>query len=845
MSLPIALKDISDKPQAGAVTDPVHPAQMQADIDRKLRLYGVVQAFRNGRMPTNVQINDALSYVEAHSPLDMSQLSAEGRNLIDDVRDIIETARKIVMEKNADELFQNFVWHTTYIDPNRGKVVDSLGDAVPVSQEQAKADAQQAVVHVRTLLSLFLTNAEARKLLSDVGLIGRDMFATGAANVAEKVRPDPEAMARVDDAAPSNQWKGADGRVHGPNETPVLQATLPGGRTVQAHPKEPLSNATYRDADGQERPTAEIAQQAQERVPVDDVTDREQWANAATNGARRNAEPHVRDVQGAVQRQPDDDGDAQVEAGKRTWKEKFNDFKANLNDRVPDEHKDKIREHRDAIKDHFKEQFPEERRDQFIWRMKKVVVENQKHGDYQETMNWFLNFLETYHGHAKSAVGTGSQSANALTEDPSLQLAWSEFRTLLERFANNRTMQPIIDAVNDLYNDAQQDEGLRHYFSRLDGFVRRTLLEPGYVLAPEYDDDARRVRDEGKQFFDEKYAPHKDRLFDSIQDFFLAMGDDPLNKQFGDDWARLTHDLLFDENGQLAFKPHLWGDIRRVILPSIVDQVGYVPIPRIEYTDDQMDLVIENLTLQGRNLLPNVIELEVHNWIKFSPYSTVTDDHHHSFRGIFGQIQADLRDVAFYFKKKQGFPKLSDSGVADVVIGGSGISGTVHVASAGKDKSSVFTVKDVHVKIDSLNFSIRDSKHDTLYKVLKPLATGLIKKQIAKALQDAIRTGLEYVDGELVGVRDRMGEAKAQDGVTRTDVPKQAFQRKKAEAQSVKEKTGEFKIDTTRDSMLLPNVGHEGGLINRQFERAEAAKRGKEWRSDAFSIVPQGSANRA
>ena len=47
-----------------------------------------------------------------------------------------------------------------------------------------------------------------------------------------------------------------------------------------------------------------------------------------------------------------------------------------------------------------------------------------------------------------------------------------------------------------------------------------------------------------------------------------------------------------------------WADIRKTILPSIIDRIGYVPIPRIEYTDDGLDLVVENLTLSGRNLFP-------------------------------------------------------------------------------------------------------------------------------------------------------------------------------------------------------------------------------------------------
>lgn len=51
------------------------------------------------------------------------------------------------------------------------------------------------------------------------------------------------------------------------------------------------------------------------------------------------------------------------------------------------------------------------------------------------------------------------------------------------------------------------------------------------------------------------------------------MGDDPLNVRFGEDWKRLTKDLLFDSEGSLKFKPDLWTDIRKVILPGLIDKV--------------------------------------------------------------------------------------------------------------------------------------------------------------------------------------------------------------------------------------------------------------------------------
>jgi len=314
---------------------------------------------------------------------------------------------------------------------------------------------------------------------------------------------------------------------------------------------------------------------------------------------------------------------------------------------------------------------------------------------------------------------------------------------------------------------------------------------------------------------------------------------DPLNKRFGEDWARLTHDLLFDSEGSLKFKFDLWNDVRKVILPTLVEEVGYIPIPRVEYTDDALDLVIENITLQGRNMFPNIISMEAHNFFKFSPYKSIEDARHHEFTFTLAHIQADMRDVALYFRKKTGFPKLRDSGIADVVLGGQGLTVTVHLVSSDKDRSSVFKVKDVHVKVDTLKFSIRDAKHEWLYKTLRPLATNMVKKQIQKAVGEATRTGLEYLDGQLVTVRDRMEETKASEETSRRQALQDLFKRKKEETASLKtsESKAHFKVVHNKRASMI-DAGHPSGWVNRTTEREEKATRGKEWRSEAFSIAP-------
>lgn len=195
-----------------------------------------------------------------------------------------------------------------------------------------------------------------------------------------------------------------------------------------------------------------------------------------------------------------------------------------------------------------------------------------------------------------------------------------------------------------------------------------------------------------------------------------------------------------------------------------------------------------------------------------------------------------MRDVAFYFRKKTGTPKLTDSGIADVLLGGEGLTVTVHLTSAEKDRSSVFKIKDIQTSIHTLKFSIRDSKHDTLYKMLGPLATGLVKKQLQKAISGAVRTALEYVDGQLVGVRDQMAEAKESEDKGRRDVLRQQLQQRKQEANEAKgkkeERGAQFKVVTQPGDKIIPE-GHPDGWLNRTQERVETASKGHEWRSEA------------
>ncbi|KAK0555228.1 hypothetical protein OC861_000504 [Tilletia horrida] len=787
------VSQISANPKSNAVTKAADPKLIKEDVDRKMRFYGVLQAFREGRYPTNQQIDDTLRYTISASPVDLEKLSPEGRKLVQDVREIIEISRQIVAEKNSNQEFQNFLHASRNAD-----VAGNVNINSKLTKEDAKKDQETAGEAFRTLFKLFLRNGEVRKLVQDFGVIGRDIFADAAIKAADLARPDEEKLAQADQPAPDNHFHD----------------NIPG-----------------------EKATSKVQQAL---------------AEADAKKAKEEAASHAEDVANAVD--PNASADANKAALADVAKEKANLIK----DKIPDKHKELIKQHANAASEYFKDKFPQERRDQFIFRLKKIVVELQRHRDYQDAMEYFLVAAEQYQGHAADLHAQVENAASGVRSEGNVAKAETAFRTLIERFANGRPTQPILDAVNQLYTDAKNDPELKGWFQQLDAYIRKILQEPGFIMKDEANTQAVQLRESGKKFFvaaegrdQGKYVPHKDELFKQIEIFFKGMAEDPLNVKFGEAWKRLVFDLFLSADGKPTWKPHLWSDIRDPILPQLLEQVGWVPVPRIEYSDKQVDLVIENLTIQAQNLLPNILEVDAHNYFKVSAYKQLGDVNKHSIKLSLSQIQADMREVHFFINKKSGFPRLKDQGTADVTLSGNGLSVTVHLEAGSspstRNKSSqpVYTVKRVKAKVDKLNFAIRGSKHDILIKILRPLATGLIKKALQAAAEQGIRDGLEKAELQLRDLRDSLEAAKQDPNQKQLDVLKERFASKEDANKPAPQ--GTFKLATSKRNSILPQYGHPDGWLN-SIDRAEGAAKASdgtqpEWHSNAFSIVDAPSGN--
>ncbi|KAF2806466.1 uncharacterized protein BDZ99DRAFT_466036 [Mytilinidion resinicola] len=783
-----------------AVNVPTNQQQKEKDVNAKLQLYGIYSAFANGKVPSNKQIdvalNSALSSKALASP--SKKLSTEGQQLVGDLRDVIEKAKILLLTKNDGNLLQDFIWQTQQLTGGNAAV-----PGAPVDKETAKQHGNEALEGLRTLGTLIISNGQFRKLLSDATILLRDIAGDGAQKAANKVNPGEEQLSQIDRPAADNTWHEVPD-LSRDNLTGQLKSRVPFSKGDAQKAAGDVTQAGHPDGSRDPADAAELAQSEAQ--------------NGGSSGLNANA------AAGELRNQ--------------------------ASDNVPDEKKDKLREQRERTNNYLRSKMPKERREQTIWRLKKMVVEIQGHQDYLRAVDTLLRLAEEYTGHSKNLAQQGKGTVKGAHTDDSLQLAEADLKTLIERFANNTSSDDLFDSINQIYRDAEKDPELKNWFKQLDTYIRKCLKQQGYIMEDRSTDEWNELYDHGHFLLRERYRGHTDRIVDEFKYFGQEFDNDPQNKAFGNSLQTLFQHLGNDENGKPTFKPHLIKDLTEVIIPGIFENIRYVPIPRIEYSDPMMDAIVENLVIEGDNLAPNVLELSSDNYWRWGRKKISNKNKNKVMLSVSG-VQMDLKDVSYYVKKKEGFPSITDTGVCDVFMGGNGFSFKVEMETADKtDTAHFFKVNKVNVEVKNLNIKLKQSKHKLLFGLFKPLLLKVMRPVIQKVLEKQIKDNIHQLDGLIYDVKTEADAAVAE--AKRNPDPENVqniYQRYvsaankkilqgKQKKEEVEAKTADKHVNVavTQEDSIFKNISLPGGISTKATEFKQLARKGDKWESPVFSI---------
>lgn len=174
-------------------------------------------------------------------------------------------------------------------------------------------------------------------------------------------------------------------------------------------------------------------------------------------------------------------------------------------------------------------------------------------------------------------------------------------------FAGGKSLDDLQDALSQVVQDVEEDPELQEFYSDMVTFLKRMLTEPNFATSDAADAEAHELYDNSKYLLEtktDKYRPHVEHLFSEINVYITAIQNDRMNRRVIEASKKVFNDLVIvDHKGNFRFRTRVVRDVLDVMLPKLISEIKYIPLPRIEYQDKDYDIILENVVLEsGKSL---------------------------------------------------------------------------------------------------------------------------------------------------------------------------------------------------------------------------------------------------
>jgi len=240
----------------------------------------------------------------------------------------------------------------------------------------------------------------------------------------------------------------------------------------------------------------------------------------------------------------------------------------------------------------------------------------------------------------------------------------------------------------------------------------------------------------------------RNKYVDKLNDF-LDTADELMENIRNDEYVRVfrkhagfvASDLSYiDHDGHIQIDTKMISKLRDIILPILAETFKYIPIPRVESTDDDKNKYwVDNIVLCGYDILPDNVRFQIESDSEISVRDIEAKTHHTRLIVTLEHIRTELKDLDFYFKRKIGPVGVSESGRVTIRIGGIGAMLTLilNIDQGLADRHPIFGGGQAQFIIHKLDISF--DRGSLKHPSLSPFLANAAKKTI----QDRVEAEVE------------------------------------------------------------------------------------------------------
>jgi len=482
-----------------------------------------------------------------------------------------------------------------------------------------------------------------------------------------------------------------------------------------------------------------------------------------------------------------------------------------------------------------------------LFRLKQAVLNLRKRTDYNESVDVISKLIQRYaRAYSRVTEATLQTASEDIETNPALDKAIRNFWDLLSSFGDKAQWDQLEQDFKRLMEHSKSSPQFENFMTEIAHAVQRMLTEP------EFFDHAEERIDELKE---KSSKLNQDSGFQEDFDRFLRQAQATIGSVIEDkDVSQLfiatkrVYNTL-SPAGSLA-NPDLISDAINIFLPLLIRTVQYLPIPRLEVSVPEMDLLLENLILEpGKNvnstsflpyrlLVSTKNDLEIRKAHSKKTVSKTTSLMKISINGL----SVAAQDLGFWIRGHAALIRFADEGIASFFLDERGIDITLDLEIGREKLEQILTLRAVRVHIHKLDYKLRRSKLSWLGWLFKPLIKQMVRRSLEKTLAEQIVDFLHAANRELVYARERLRATRIADPQDLVTFFKAVLARLTPEEDPDvytrigvdAPKRGVFKGIYTPGSIV--KVWHEEALRAEQ-NIEEGEEYGGGWRNDIFDVA--------
>ena len=406
-------------------------------------------------------------------------------------------------------------------------------------------------------------------------------------------------------------------------------------------------------------------------------------------------------------------------------------------------------------------------RETLLHRLQEAVVNLRKRDDYSDSVSTIGLLIKRYAlAYSRAVDETISTAQDDIDLNPELDRAVKNLWTLLGSFGDRNEWKVLEEKFHKVLEHSKKDPEFESLMVDVGNSVQKLLTDPDFFDSA--NKKIQELRQKAKDT-DRESTLRKDvdELLTQIQTTFRSvLEDEDISKLISTSIKIIS--LLSPTHAKI--NKQLFDDSIHVFVPLLIQAIQYIPIPRLEVSVPEIDLLLENLiiepgrTINNTSFFPYKLRVETYNDVeirkaKFRTTTSTTSLVTIKIDGL--SIRAD--DMGFWFRAHSGIFRLADEGIASFQLDERGVDIALDV-EIGKEKlEEILTLKAVRVHVHKLTYTLRKSKFSWLGWLFKPLLRPIARSVLQKQLATAIADGIHAANRELLYFRERLRATRISD----------------------------------------------------------------------------------